>query len=118
MLTSYVKRNSDGKILHSCSKQDANNQVHKDALDKFINSRDWSFNDYTLGFSSQSEVDQMIADSVTPMEAWEKEMARSDTELLPRYAEDILDGMPNKLSVAQITLDRLQAKKEKRGEKP
>jgi len=54
----------------------------------------------------------------TALENWVEEMVRSDTELLPRYAEDILDGMANKLSVPQITLDRLQAKKDKRGEKP
>jgi hypothetical protein len=54
----------------------------------------------------------------TDLENWVEDMARSDTELLPRYAEDILDGMPNKLSVAKITLDRLQAKKDLRATKP
>ena len=53
----------------------------------------------------------------TDLENWVEDMARSDA-ILPRYAEDILDGMPNKLSVAKITLDRLQAKKDKRGERP
>ena len=52
----------------------------------------------------------------TPLELWMGDMARSDKKL-PRYAEDILDGM-DKSGVAQITLDRLQAKKDKRGEKP
>ena len=37
---------------------------------------------------------------------------------LPRFAEDILDGMPDKSGVAQITLDRLQAKKDLRATKP
>ena len=54
----------------------------------------------------------------TDLENWVEKMARSDTELLPRYAEDILDGMANKLSVPQITLDRLQAKKDLRATKP
>jgi hypothetical protein len=54
----------------------------------------------------------------TDLENWVEEMARSDNTLLPRWGEDILDGMPDKSGVAQITLDRLQAKKDKRGEKP
>ena len=54
----------------------------------------------------------------TAMETWVEDMARSDTELLPRSMEDMLDGMPNKLSVAKITLDRLQAKKDLRATKP
>ena len=37
---------------------------------------------------------------------------------MPRFAEDILDGMADKSGVAQISLDRLQAKKELRATKP
>jgi len=54
----------------------------------------------------------------TPIETWVEDMARSDTELLPRAMEDMLDGMPDKSGVAQITLDRLQAKKDLRATKP
>ena len=53
----------------------------------------------------------------TPLELWIGDMVRSD-KTLPRYAEDILDEMPNKLSVPQITLDRLQTKKDLRATKP
>jgi len=53
----------------------------------------------------------------TDLENWVEEMDRSDA-ILPRWGEDILDGMPNKLSVAKITLDRLQAKKDLRATKP
>jgi DNA primase large subunit len=48
---------------------------------------------------------------------WKKAMMRSDKNM-PRHAEDILDGMADKSGVAKITLDRLQAKKDKRGERP
>ena len=54
----------------------------------------------------------------TDLENWVEDMARSDTELLPRAMEDMLDGMPDKSGVAQITLDRLQAKKDLRATKP
>lgn len=47
---------------------------------------------------------------------WKKAMMRSDKNM-PRYAEDILDGM-DKSSVPQASLDRLQSKKELRATKP
>ena len=55
---------------------------------------------------------------LTALENWVEEMARSDTVLLPRMMEDILDGMPDKSGVPQITLDKLQAKKDLRATKP
>ena len=45
-----------------------------------------------------------------PMNDWKEVMSASDSGM-PRYAEDILDGMADKSGVAQITLDRLQEKK-------
>jgi len=53
----------------------------------------------------------------TDLENWVEDMARSDA-ILPRYAEDILDGMADKSGVAQISLDRLQEKKDLRATKP
>ena len=64
------------------------------------------------------DAEELAYANAKPMEDWKADMHRSDTELLPRYAEDILDGMPNKLSVAKITLDRLQTKKDLRATKP
>jgi hypothetical protein len=52
-----------------------------------------------------------------PMEDWKESMQRTDHGM-PRYAEDILDTMSNRSSVPQITLDRLQAKKDLRATKP
>tara|TARA_Y100001951_G_C11222655_1_gene229724 strand:- start:358 stop:600 length:243 start_codon:yes stop_codon:yes gene_type:complete len=52
-----------------------------------------------------------------PMRKWLGEIADTDAGM-PRYAEDILDGIADKSGINQITLDRLQAKKDKRGEKP
>ena len=37
---------------------------------------------------------------------------------MPRYVEDILDSIVDKSGVAQITLDKLQAKKDLRATKP
>ena len=53
----------------------------------------------------------------TDLEKWQEVMEVSDTKL-SRVHEDILDGMADKSGVAQITLDRLQAKKDLRATKP
>jgi len=53
----------------------------------------------------------------TDLENWVEDMDKSDRNL-PRYAEDILDGMADKSGVPQISLDRLQAKKDLRATKP
>ena len=54
---------------------------------------------------------------LTPYQQWHNEISKLDKDM-PRTMEDILDGMPNKLSVAKITLDRLQTKKDLRATKP
>jgi hypothetical protein len=73
------------------------------------------------GIPSQADQDTWTAEYLVEFpegfDEWEEAMQRTD-ESMPRYAEDILDGMPNKLSVAKITLDRLQAKKDLRATKP
>jgi hypothetical protein len=56
-------------------------------------------------------------DSDKTMKDWKASMQETDSSM-PRTMEDILDGMPNKLSVAKITLDRLQTKKDLRATKP
>ena len=60
---------------------------------------------------------QPWVDPATPYQRWHNEISKLDKDM-PRTMEDILDGMPNKLSVAKITLDRLQTKKDLRATKP
>ena len=73
------------------------------------------------GIPSQADQDAWKAEYLVEFpegyDEWKESMVESDRQL-PRYAEDILDAMPDKSGVAQITLDRLQAKKDKRGERP
>ena len=54
---------------------------------------------------------------LTPYQQWHNEISKLDKDM-PRSLEDMLDGMPDKSGVAQITLDRLQAKKTLRETKP
>ena len=67
----------------------------------------------------EAEMTRLQAEWVNakPMNDWKASMQETDSSM-PRYAEDILDGMADKSGVAQITLDRLQAKKDLREAKP
>ena len=56
-------------------------------------------------------------DPITPYQHWHNAISKLDKDM-PRSLEDMLDGMPDKSGVAQITLDRLQAKKTLREAKP
>ena len=56
-------------------------------------------------------------DPTTPYQHWHNEISKLDKDM-SRSMEDILDGMPDKSGVAQITLDRLQSKKDLRATKP
>ena len=72
---------------------------------------------FTAEEETARDAEELAWTNARPMEDWKIAMQGTD-ESMPRYAEDILDGMPNKLSVAKITLDRLQAKKDLRATKP
>ena len=73
-----------------------------------------------IPFTAQEETardaEALVAAQAKPMEDWKFAIKASDI-ILPRWGEDILDGM-DKSGLAQISLDRLQAKKDKRGERP
>ena len=72
---------------------------------------------FTAQEEAERDAEELVWANAKPMEDWKASMQGTD-EGMPRYAEDILDGMPDKSGVNQITLDRLQAKKDKRGERP
>ena len=72
---------------------------------------------FTAEEETQRDAEELAWANAKPMNDWMSSMQGTDF-YMPRYAEDILDGMANKLSVPQITLDRLQAKKDLRATKP
>ena len=90
---------------------------------KLANNVDTDFKDAIVEWNvkepkpTQAQLDAATDQTYRAMTDWEKSMQETDSGM-PRYAEDILDGMADKSGVAQITLDRLQAKKDKRGEMP
>ena len=73
--------------------------------------------DFTAEEETARDAEELEWANAKPMEDWKADMQRTDSGM-PRYAEDILDGMADKSGVAQITLDRLQEKKDLRATKP
>ena len=78
---------------------------------------------YVVGYTTVDVVaktltyDSVGYDSDKTMNDWKASMQETDNDM-PRYVEDILDTMSNKSSVPQITLDKLQEKKDLRATKP
>ena len=56
-------------------------------------------------------------DPMTSYQHWHNDISKLDKDM-PRSLEDILDAMADKSGVPQITVDRLQAKKDLRATKP
>jgi len=85
-----------------------------------MSTRDGVITAFPGGIPSQADQDTWTAEYLVQFpegyEEWKESMQATDFDM-PRYAEDILDGM-DKSSVPQISLDRLQAKKDLRATKP
>ena len=74
-----------------------------------------------MAFTPEEEIardaEELEWANARPMEDWKASISALDSDM-PRFAEDILDGMADKSGVVQILLDRLQAKKDLRATKP
>ena len=116
-VTGYVKRNSDGAYLHSCSNQIADKPSHKDALNSFVTSRGMSLSDYTIGFESTVTVSQWIKDTIeTPFELWRRQISGTDSSM-PRYMEDLITNNASLVIPAEMK-KRYDDKIKIRGETP
>jgi hypothetical protein len=113
----YCKLKSSGVILESQSGGDENDQSYLEGMVENALSSGCLRSDIEVGWEEIAVIQQWEQDSMTANEVWEKNMRDSDNGMMPRYAEDILDGM-DKSGVAQILLDRLQSKKDLRAAKP
>ena len=72
---------------------------------------------FTQEEETARDAEELAWANAKPMNDWKASMQETDSGM-PRYVEDILDTMSNKSSVPQITLDKLQAKKDLRATKP
>ena len=72
---------------------------------------------FTQEEETARDAEELAWANAKPMNDWLENMATTDHGM-SRVNEDILDGMADKSGVAQITLDRLQAKKDLRATKP
>jgi len=86
-----------------------------------MSTKDNVITEFPGGIPSQADQDTWTAEYLIEFpegyDEWKASIEATDSGM-PRYAEDILDGMADKSGVAQITLDRLQAKKDLRATKP
>ena len=115
-MSAYIKRISDGRILHSCSSQ----TVVKDLvpLQNFITSRGWGIADFVIADGTDDEIKALIASAKTPTEVWEEAMAGTDA--IPRWSEDIFDALPLEIRdvVNPVTKKMINDKKALREIKP
>ena len=72
---------------------------------------------FTAEEETARDAEELEWANAKPMNDWKEAMQGTDSGI-PRWGEDILDGMADKSSVPQITLDKLQAKKDLRATKP
>jgi len=72
---------------------------------------------FTQKEETARDAEELAWTNAKPMNDWKDSMQGTDSDM-PRTMEDILDGMADKSGVPQITLDKLQAKKDLRATKP
>jgi len=72
---------------------------------------------FTAQEETARDAEELAYANAKPMNDWKESMQRTDHGM-PRVIEDILDSIADKSGVAQITLDKLQAKKDLRATKP
>ena len=76
-MSAYIKRISDGVIIHSCSSQSVSNPEHLTSMQEFLTSRGMSPADYIIADGTEAEIKAMIASAKTPMEVWQQSIAIS-----------------------------------------
>ena len=80
--------------------------------------------DGAVPFSEQEETEadarEASARASKPLRRWQASIAQADSDLMPRWAEDMLDAMnaSDFANVDQVTKDKLTAKKNMRSQKP
>ena len=124
-----VKKRTDGsnlitKVQYKNTREEADAQVEfvktLGIMDAFVIDEPESFSydfatvDMTAKTINYHGPEQVVAKA---LEDWKTNMAETDLHM-SRSLEDMLDGMADKSNVAQITLDKLQAKKDLRATKP
>ena len=111
----YIKRKSDGKILHSCSTQTIDNPDHVVLAETFLTSRGMSLADYEIADSTQDGITAMIKTAINSEEKWMNDIKITDKGM-PRYLEDLITD--NSLTMTAIMKVRYDEKKLLRSEKP
>ena len=88
-MSAYIKRNSDGAIVHSCSTQTVANSDHLTALQSFLTSRSLSISDYSIADGTEAEISQMVKDAETSAEKAMAEIHRLEATVTQRRIRDM-----------------------------
>jgi len=113
----YIRRKSDGKILHSCSTQTIDNPDHMASAEKFITSRGMSLADYEIADSTQNELTVMIKDAITSEEKWMNDIRNTD-KCMPRFLEDHITDAHDGVAGNEFLQGKYDDKKTLRATKP
>jgi hypothetical protein len=93
-MTAYIKRKSDGKVLHSCSGQTVNKPSDVVSLENFITSRGWVLSDYVFADATEAELKILIEASATALEVWLASLAHSPMNRNREdHIKDVLGGV-------------------------
>ena len=111
----YSKQISTGKLMETQS--GGSTQAHLDTLKQNAINAGIAEADIEVGWATPEEIQTWIADNQSPLDNWMKEMRASDSSMIPRWSEDILD-MIGTTDLAEQTLDKYNEKKALRNTKP
>ena len=116
----YSKQISTGKMLEYQGGGDDNPDLKKMRLNTLkqnaINAG-IAESDIEVGWATWEQIQKWFTADQSPLDNWTKEMRASDSSMLPRWGEDMIDrdGIED---LPQALIDKYNAKKTLRSEKP
>ena len=116
----YSKQISTSKILEYQSGGDDKpdlKEMRLDTLKQNALNAGIAEADIEVGWATPEEIQTWIADNQSPLDNWLNSMNESDSSMIPRSLEDVLD-MVGTTDLAEQTLDKYNSKKALRATKP
>tara|TARA_Y100000310_G_C20355232_1_gene656312 strand:- start:26 stop:403 length:378 start_codon:yes stop_codon:yes gene_type:complete len=116
----YSKQISTGKMLEYQKGGDDNpdlKEMRLDTLKQNAINGGIPESDIEVGWATWEQIQTWFIADQSPLDNWMKEMRASDSSMIPRWSEDILDKIGT-TDLAEQTLDKYNAKKALRATKP
>ena len=103
----YIKKKSDGTILHSCSTQTVENSDHLKACQDYVTSRGMSLSDFIIADATEDEIKVIIKDAQTSAEKAMEEIQRLEGQItIRRIREAYTDATWMNAQEALIAAER------------